>query len=225
MKLSNRLGAPVVAFFIFAGWVWLSGCVPVETVQRPSLKEVRSGAVRGPSAEDRRLGSGEISAEIDQIDPARREIRVIADDGRRDVLRYDFDRTRVTYHGWDYAVADLEAGDRIAYRTAPRDSGYVESIRMQEPVQARGAPSVDRREARRSRNDVVEGTVDRIDYDRGVFDVRPSSGRTVTVSLPYNARRADVDSFRALRRGDRVRVEGEFVNPDNLQLLAFLSSR
>jgi len=223
MKLSNRLGAPVVLFFIFTGLVWLSGCVPVDTVQRPTLNEVRSGAVRGPSADDRRLGPGEISAEIDQIDPARREIRVIADDGRRDVLRYDF--ARVTYHDWDYAVADLEAGDRIAYRTAPRDNGHVESIRMQEPVQARGAPSVDRREARRPRNDVVEGTVDRIDYNRGIFDVRPASGRTVTVSLPYNARAADVDSFRALRRGDRVRIEGEFVNPDNLQLLAFISAR
>ena len=223
MKLSNRLAAPVFSFFIFTGFVWLSGCVPVDTVQRPSLNEVRSGAVRGPSAEDRRLEPGEVSAEIDQIDPARREIRVITDNGRRDVLRYDF--TRVTYHGWDYAVADLEAGDRIAFRTAPRDKGYLESIRLQEPIQARAAPSGDRAEARRSRNDVVEGTVDRIDYDRGIFDVLPASrGRTVTVSLPYNARRADVDSFRALRRGDRVRVEGEFVNPDNLQLLAFLSS-
>jgi len=220
MKLSNRLSAPAFSVLIFTAFVWLSGCVPTDTVQRPSLNEVRSGAVRGPSAEDRRLGPGEISAEIDQIDPARREIRVITNDGRRNVLRYDF--TRVTYHGFDYAVADLEAGDRIAYRTAPRDSGYVESIRLQEPIQARGAP-VDRREARRPRNDVVEGTVDRIDYKLGVFDVRPPSGRTVTVSVPYNARPADVDSFRALRRGDRVRVEGEFVNPDNLQLLAFLS--
>lgn len=223
MKLSNRLGAPAVSFFILTGLVWWSGCVPVDTVQRPSLNEVRSGAVRGPSAEDRRLGPGEQSAEIDQIDPTRREIRVISDNGRTEVLRYDF--TRVTYHGFDYAVADLEAGDRIAYRTAPRDNGYIESIRLQEPIQARGAPNVDRREARRSRNDVVEGTVDRIDYNLGVFDVRPSSGRTVTVSLPYNARPADVDSFRALRRGDRVRVEGEFVNPNNLQLLAFVSSR
>jgi hypothetical protein len=34
-----------------------------------------------------------------------------------------------------------------------------------------------------------------------------------------------VDNFRALRRGDPVRVEGEFVNPDNLQLLSFLSPR
>ena len=76
----------------------MSGCVPVETVQRPSLNEVRSGKVRGSLAEDTRLQPGEISAEIDQIDPARRELRVVADDGRRDVLRYDINRTRVIYH-------------------------------------------------------------------------------------------------------------------------------
>lgn len=204
----------------------LSGCVPVETVQRPSLNEVRSGNVRGPLAEDTRLPPGEISAQIDQIDPARREIRVIADDGRRDVLRYDVNRTRVIYHGRDYIVDDLEAGDRIAYQTPPRNGALVETIRVQEPVQARSGPSVARRTPpARSRTDVVEGTVDRVDYNLGVFDVRPSNGRTVTVSVPYNARAADVDNFRALRRGDPVRVEGEFVNPDNLQLLSFLSPR
>jgi hypothetical protein len=72
---------------------------------------------------------------------------------------------------------------------------------------------------------VIDGTVDRIDQKLGVFDLRPRDGRTITVSLPYNARPADVDSFRTLRRGDPVRVEGEFLSPDNFQLLAFLWSR
>ena len=227
MKLSNRLVASVFSSVLLTGIISLSGCVPVETVQRPSLNEVRSGKVRGSLAEDTRLQSGEISAEIDQIDPARRELRVVADDGRRDVLRYDINRTRVIYHGRDYIVDDLEAGDRIAYGTPPRNGALVETIRLQEPVQARSGPSVARRTTTppRPRTDVVEGTVDRVDYNLGVFDVRPSNGRMVTVSVPYNARAADVDNFRALRRGDSVRVEGEFVNSDNLQLLSFLSPR
>ena len=54
--------------------------------------------------------------------------------------------------------------------------------------------------------------VKRIQYDLGVFEVRPTTGRTVTVSIPYNAKAADVENFRRLRRGDHVRVEGEFVN-------------
>jgi hypothetical protein len=227
MKLSNRLGASGFLSVLFAGIISLSGCVPVETVQRPSLNEVRSGKVRGSLAEDTRLQPGEISAEIDQIDPARRELRVVADDGRRDVLRYDINRTRVIYHGRDYIVDDLEAGDRIAYGTPPRNGALVETIRVQEPVQARSGPSVARRTTTppRPRTDVVEGTVDRVDYNLGVFEVRPSNGRMVTVSVPYNARATDVDNFRALRRGDPVRVEGEFVNPDRLQLLSFLSPR
>ena len=126
MKLSNRLGASFFSFVLLAGIIALSGCVPVETVQRPSLNEVRAGKVRGSLAEDTRLQPGEISAEIDQIDPARRELRVVADDGRRDVLRYDINRTRVIYHGRDYIVDDLEAGDRIAYGTPPRNGALVE---------------------------------------------------------------------------------------------------
>ena len=207
------------------GLIWLAACVPLETVQRPSLHEVRSGSVRGPSTEDTRLRPGEMQAEVDAIDGPRREIRVIAEDGRTNVLRYDIDRTRVTYHGWDYAVGDLEAGDRIAYPTSPRSSAYVETIRVLEPVQARSGPRVARPGPARPRTDIIEGTVDRVDHSLGVFDVRPRTGRTVTVSVPYNARSADVDSFRALRRGDPVRVEGEFVSSNSFQLLAFLSSR
>jgi hypothetical protein len=74
MKLSNRLVASVFSSVLLTGIISLSGCVPVETVQRPSLNEVRSGKVRGALAEDTRLQPGEISAEIDQIDPARREL-------------------------------------------------------------------------------------------------------------------------------------------------------
>lgn len=226
MKPSNRYRLTYVfpIGVVATGLIWLAGCVPLETVQRPSLHEVRSGNARGPSTEDSRLRPGEIQAEVDAIDRPRREIRVIAEDGRTNILRYDIDRTRVTYHGWDYAVGDLEAGDRIAYPSVPRSSAYVETIRVLEPVQARSGPSV-ARPGPRPRTDIIEGTVDRVDHGLGVFDIRPRTGRTVTVSIPYNARAADIDSFRALRRGDPVRVEGEFVSPDSFQLLAFLSSR
>lgn len=67
--------------------------------------------------------------------------------------------------------------------------------------------------------------MERINLDLGVFDIRPRTGRNVAISIPYNARAGDVDSFRSLRRGDHVRVEGEFVNSESFQLLAFLSPR
>jgi hypothetical protein len=222
MKLANRAFSwAALAISAFT----LTACVPMDHAVRPTLDQVRSGNVRDHTAEDTRLLQGEVAGEIDRIDRGRREIHVVADDRRPQILAYDFNRTRVVYHGWDYTVDNLEAGDRIAFRAAPRDRAYVETIRVLEPVQARSGPSFARSNPPRSRPDVVEGTVERVDHSLGTFEIMPRGGRMVTVSVPYNARPADVDSFRGLRRGDQVRVEGEFVNPDNLQLLSFVSPR
>jgi hypothetical protein len=173
------------------------------------------------------LQPGEVRAEVAEIDRTRREIRVVwTDTGRRDIIPYDVAYTRVRYHGFDYPPESLEAGDVVAFMPPPSSRPYVDIIILQLPVQARAAsPSIARSSIPPRRPEVIEGTVERIDYDRGVFDVRSRSGgrgRMVTVTLPYNARGADVDNFRRLRRGDYVRIEGEFVNADNLQLMAFL---
>jgi hypothetical protein len=227
MNLSNRSWLrhiiPVAAFAPVL--VTLAACVPMETVQRPSLREVRLGNVQGRATEDIRLRPGETSGEVAEINPSRQEIHVLGEDGRRQVLRYEINRTRILYHGFDYSVDNLEAGDRIAYDRGLRSGSFIDAIRIQEPVQARSGPRVARPAPARPRADVVEGTVESIDVNRGIFDVRPRTGDPVTVSLPYNARAADVDNFRSLRRGDVVRVEGEYVNRDNLQLLSFLSPR
>jgi hypothetical protein len=202
------------------GLAVLSGCLPVS---RPTLDQVRLGQGRGASASDTVLRPGEIRAEVTEIDPSRREIRARTEDGKTQVLAYDVNRTRVTYHERDYRIDHLEAGDLIALETSSRSSNFVDRIRIQEPVQARtGSTVAGRSPLPPPRADVIEGTVERVDYDLGVFDVRPRTGRMVTVSVPYNAKAADVENFRRLRRGDYVRVEGQFVNPDSLQLLAFL---
>jgi hypothetical protein len=206
---------------LLAGFCAWAGCAPVAS---PTLNEVRSGQVESRSVTDTTLQAGEIGAEVTEIDPARREIRVQTNDGRVQVLTYDINRTRVTYNNREYNVDQLERGDVIAFVSSPTDPKYVDTIRIQEPIKGtQGAPV-----ARRSpppRADVIEGTVERVQYDLGVFDVRPRTGRTVTVSIPFNAKAADVENFRRLRRGDYVRVEGEFVNSENLQLLAFLTPR
>ena len=221
MNLSKSLIVSSAALGVI---VSLAACVPMDRTVRPTLDQVRSGNARGQVAEDATLRPGEIAAMVDRIDRGRREIHVIADDGRRQVLPFDINRTQVVYHGRDYFIDNIEAGDRIAFRSLPRDVAYVDMIRVLEPVQARSnAPSA--RPAPRPRVDIVEGTVESIDHNLGVFEVRPRSGRNVTVSVPYNARAVDVDNFRGLRRGDQVRIEGEFVNPESLQLLAFVSTR
>jgi hypothetical protein len=221
MNFPRRMNLPCA--IVAAAVMVIVGCVPVNRAPRPTLDQVRSGNARGPIAEDLTLRPGEISGEVDRIDRARREIHVIVENGRGQIIPYDLNRTRVVYHGSDYSIDHLEAGDRIAFRTFPRDVVYVDTIRVLEPVQARATPPIARPAPRPV--DFVEGTVERVDHNLGTFEVRPPSGRTVTVSVPYNARPVDVDNFRALRRGDHVRVEGQFVSPENLQLLAFGSRR
>lgn len=202
----------------------LIGCVPMHTVSRPTLDDVRLGKAAGAPAEDLALRPDEVRAEVLQVELERNRIRVWTDGGRREVLPYDINRTRVTYHGWDYTVASLESGDVIAFRVPPRGS-YVDMIRIQEPVQARAGGAALARRTPPPRADVIEGTVNRVQHDLGVFDVTPRAGRPVTVAVPFNAKPADVENFRRLRRGDYVRVEGEFTNPESFQLLSFLSPR
>jgi hypothetical protein len=229
LRKLHRVRPGIVFLAVFAtGFAPWTGCVPVDSVPRPTLNEVRAGNSRGPIADDTRLQPNEIQAEVDEVNRANREILVITEDGRRQSLPYDLNRTEVIYHGWKYTVNNLEAGDIIAYVPGPQHRSYVEAIHIQQPVQARTGHVIDRRTGPPQplpRTNVVEGTVESIQYGLGVFDIMPRTGRSVTVSVPYNARPADVESFRRLRRGDHVSVEGEFVNPDSLQLLSFLSSR
>jgi hypothetical protein len=145
---------------------------------------------------------------------------VWTDDRRRQVLTYDVNNTRVFYHGWEYPVDALESGDIIALQTRPGTSNYVDVIRVQVPVQARAGSPIARRPPL-PRSEFIEGTVERIDYDRGLFDLVPRVGRVVTVTIPFNASASDMQSFRRLRNGDYVRLEGEFVDPNSFQLLAF----
>ncbi|HWP60299.1 MAG TPA: hypothetical protein VNL14_20560 [Candidatus Acidoferrales bacterium] len=194
----------------------IAACAP--PLYRPTLAETRSGRASS-GRPDTALRPGEVSAEVEQIDPARGGIRLRLDSGRVERVTYDA-ATEVFYQGRVYRVEDLEAGDVVALRFPPRDRDYVPSLTLHETVQeriARGA--LPRASARR--DNVIEGIVEDINRDRGVMDVRLDSGRIVTVTLPYNARAADVDNFRRLRRGDVVRVEGDFVTPSTFQLQAF----
>jgi hypothetical protein len=199
----------------------ITGCVVPTIERRPTLSEARLG--QGRLVADTSLQPGETRGEVVEIQPAKTQIHVRADGNRTRILEYDPVATRLIYHGREYGIQELQAGDVIAFQPSRRGSGdYVATVRLQEPVQARAAgPSVAQRTPPPPRPELIDGTVERIDYDRGVFDVKARNGSIVTVALPYNAKPADVDAFRRLRRGDYVKVEGEFINRDNFQLLAF----
>lgn len=73
-----------------------------------------------------------------------------------------------------------------------------------------------------ARLQTVDGMVERVDLQRYSFEMRDQSKERVVVSVPFTARRADVDRFRALREGDYVRVEGRFRDRERFELDSFL---
>jgi hypothetical protein len=159
----------------------------------------------------------EISGEVRSVNARLHEIEIRTDD-RTEVVRYD-GQTRVVYRGRDdYTVTNLEAGDYVAMQVQTDGPGYLytDLVRVRESVQERGGASSGRERFAR-----VEGRIEYVDPRRGEFEIRDDSGRRVVVALPYNARRSDVDRLQSLRRGDYVRVEGKFLNPDRFELEAF----
>jgi hypothetical protein len=68
----------------------------------------------------------------------------------------------------------------------------------------------------------VDGKVEQVDRKRNSFEIRSQSGKKISVSLPYDTRRPEVDRFRALRAGDYVRVEGRFLDRERFELENFI---
>jgi len=164
----------------------------------------------------------EIVATVERLDTGSREISLRPNDGRTRVVAYSTD-ARVMYRGREYPVSQLEVGDVVVMqlRQDSRGNSYTDLIRIQESI----------RDREQSRGDTsgpgtgiqtMDGRVERVDLQRNSFEIRDQSKERVIVSLPYNARRSDVDRFRALRSGDYVRVQGRFLDRERFQLDSFL---
>lgn len=169
------------------------------------------------------MGTGQpdqrdLVGEVERVDTSPREIHLRDNSGRTSVVGYDAS-TRVIYRGREYSVSQLEAGDLVALELKRGLLGrsYTNLIRVQESVHDRGG-------AARPGTGIqtVGGRVERVDRQRSSFELRSRSGESIFVSLPYNARRSDVDRVQALRVGDYVRIEGRFLDRDRFELENFL---
>jgi hypothetical protein len=164
----------------------------------------------------------EIVATVERLDTGSREISLRPNDGRTRVVGYSTD-ARVMYRGREYPVSQLEVGDVVVMqvRQDSRGNSYTDLIRIQESIrdrdQSRGDTSRPGTEIQ-----TVDGMVERVDLQRNSVEIRDRSRGRVIVSLPDNARRSDVDRFRALRSGDYVRVEGRFLDRERFELETFL---
>ena len=174
-----------------------------------------------PSRESQPL-QDEIVATVERVNTASREINLRPNDGRTRVVGYSAD-AQVMYRGREYPVTRLEPGDMVAMQLKQdsRGNSYTDLIRVQESIRDR-----DQSGGRIIRPgtgiQTVDGQVEQVDFQRSSFEIRDQSRERVLVALPYNARRSEVDHFRALRVGDYVRVEGRFLDRERFELDSFL---
>lgn len=166
------------------------------------------------------MGS-QVRGEVEWVDDRGRQIEVRSGWGQSSRVRYD-SRTEVVYRNQRYSVRDLERGDVVSMqvRRASNGESYADRIYVEESVRDRrgsGYPSSDYPSGRR---EVFDGRILDIDYGRGWFELDSRDGR-YRVSLPYNPSRSLTDRFRRLRRGDSVRIEGERLNHERVELYRF----
>ena len=168
------------------------------------------------------LDKDEFFAEIDRVDTSSREIHLRPNDSRKRVVGYSAD-ARVLLRGREYPVTQLESGDQVSMQLKQdsRGNSYTDLVRVHEsirdlnPDRGAGPPPA-------TAMQTVDGRVEHVDFERSSFELSDPSRQRFFVSLPANARRSDLDRFRALRAGDYVKVEGRFLNRERFELDGFL---
>ena len=204
MNLINRAASGLALALALTA---IAGCSDnVALVGRPTLE----------------LGQDEFVAEVERLDTSSREIHLRPNDSRTRVVGYSTE-ARVMSRGREYPVTQLEAGDIVAMRLRQdsRGNSYTDLIRVQESIQDRNQRRGDGASPGRGIQ-TLDGRVEQLDFQRSSFEIRGQSRERVIVSLSDNARRSDVDRFRALRSGDYVRVEGRFLDRERFELENFL---
>jgi hypothetical protein len=164
----------------------------------------------------------EIVATVERLDTGSREMTLRPNDGRTRVVGYSTD-ARVMYRGREYPVSQLQVGDVVVMQLKQDSLGnsYTDLIRVQENIRDQ---NLDRGDITAPATGIqtVNGRVEQLDFQRSSFEIRDQSSERVLVSLPYNARRSDVERFRALRVGDYVKVEGRFLDRERFELENFI---
>jgi hypothetical protein len=164
------------------------------------------------------LGSGspqsnQVSGYVEAVNTRTQQLAIQTANGERVVLSYD-NQTAVVYQNQQYPVTALERGDQVTVRVQSTGSGayYTDLVQVDRSVSntAAGSGGVQS----------LQGTVGQIDRANGLFRL-DGSNASVIVSLPYNVRRTDLNTFQNLRVGDRVRLYGVFINNSRVELRQF----
>jgi hypothetical protein len=163
-------------------------------------------------------GGNELTGTVQGVDTQNQQIGIIQSNGQSVGVRYD-NNTRVIYQNQSYPVTALENGDQVVARIQDQGNGsyYTDSIQVTQSVQNGGTGTGTTGGNVQS----FQGTVRQVDIQNGLFTVDAGTGYVVTVSMPYNPTRADLNRFQNLRQGDAVRFYGVALNNSRIELRQF----
>lgn len=192
----------------------LSGCAGTNL---GALGDILGGAMGGGGQQN-----GQILAEVQNVDTRQQVIQIRTEQGQSGNVRFD-QNTQVIYQNQQYPITALERGDVAYFQLQQTQQGatYATSITVQQSVQERTGQTQGNQGTYGGQYQQLQGTVGRIDYNQGWFELRTQSG-TATVTLPYNAGDATTDYFRRLRTGQSVRLEGTNLGNGRVELYRFM---
>ena len=161
----------------------------------------------------------QVAGTIAGVDTRAQQIGLQQGNGQTVGVGYD-GKTRVIYQNQSYPVTALERGDQVVLRVLDAGNGtyYTDSVHVTRSVSPSGGTASGSASATVQS---FQGVVRQIDRNNGLFSVDLQNGGTVTVSLPYGARSADVSRFQNLRPGTSVRLAGVFLNNARVELRQF----
>ena len=195
----------------------ITGCSQIGT-----LGNVLGGVLQ-PSAGS---GSGQVAGTVRYVDTQRQMLQVTTSNGQTGNVYFD-NRTQVVYQQQSYPVTSLEQGDEVQLQLQQDQQGnyYTNYILVTRSVTNNGGYNSNAggyNTGGYNNGGLVqtEGRVGWIDYQRGQFQLI-TSGRTYTVMMSNNVAASDVNRFRSLRQNAYIRVQGQVVGTNQLQLTRF----
>ena len=160
----------------------------------------------------------QVTGIVRQVDTRNQQLALQQSNGQTIALVYD-NRTKVVYQNREYTVANLENGDQVTARVQQTQNGsyYTDLVQVDQSVStSTGSSSTNSGQVQS-----LQGVVRRVDTANGWFQIDGGNNVLLTVYMPYNPSRTDLQKFQNLRNGDTARFTGVFVNQTRVDLRQF----
>jgi hypothetical protein len=192
-----------------------SGAAILVLVAAGACSNANIGDILGGVLGSSQGGQGnQVAGTVQGVDTRAQQIVLQLSNGQSVGLAYD-NQTQVVYQNQNYPVTALERGDRVTARVQSTNNGayYTDLVQVDQSVSSSTNSS--------GNVQSFQGTVRQVDRANGLFSLSVSNYGTLTVSMPYNPRRSDVDTFQNLRPGQSVRLYGVLLNNSRVELREF----